>query len=155
MSKWRNWQTRTIQVRVVHALRVRVPSSTFLLIWRTKVLELSHQFCLQGKTNRFSRRLGIPSLYGSNFTFSPTFRQSPFFDIFYYHPELDSGSIHLILVMLNCGFWQVRRVSVANPARLGESCVEPVEPPIIQDGFSISNKIYQSYTKFVILETLK
>ena len=58
------------------------------------------------------------------------------------HPELESGSIHLILVMLNCGFWQVRRVSVANPARLGESCVEPVEPPIIQDGFSISNLTY-------------
>ena len=52
------------------------------------------------------------------------------------------GTIHLILVMLNCGFWQVRRVSGAKPARLGENCVEPVEPPIIQDCFSISNKTY-------------
>ena len=39
----------------------------------------------------------------------------------------DSGSIHLIIVMLNCGFWQVRRVNEVNPARLGESCVELCE----------------------------
>ena len=47
--------------------------------------------------------------------------------------------------MLNCGFGQVRRVNEVNPARLGESCVEPVEPPIIQDKFQ------KSGTKFRIL----
>ena len=48
-------------------------------------------------------------------------------------------------VIPNCGFWQVRRVSGANPARPSEDCVEPSELPIIQDCFEISNFANRSF----------
>ena len=33
MSEWRNWQTRTIQVRMVQTMWVQVPSRTFFVLF--------------------------------------------------------------------------------------------------------------------------
>ena len=49
----------------------------------------------------------------------------------------------------------MRRVNEVNPARLDESCVEQVEPPIIQDRFRVSYITNFALDKYVKIEMLK